>query len=234
MVSRSPHTACRVTECGIVVRKEFSSIDRHAARAELGIRQGKLLLTVLGGSLGSVEVSEAVLECAPGLLQTFGDLEMHVQVRERTDTSTDNTKELSMREKRSTDVQRRFKTTQFFDNMAQQLAASDLVLSRAGAGTCAELLYTRVPSVLWPLATATDNHQMRNAEWMEKMGVSLIFRTAGGSAAQSLERVLSSIIGDREARELMQKNANAMADSLQDGSACIAHALLEVSELSCA
>ena len=63
------------------VRREFIGTDRDAARAALGLSKEALLLTVVGGSMGSTEVSEALGECAPDLLRTFGHLEIHAQMR---------------------------------------------------------------------------------------------------------------------------------------------------------
>lgn len=211
------------------MRKEFSNTGRDAARAALGIQHDTLLLTVVGGSLGSVEVSEAVRECAPDLLRRFNKLEIHAQVREGTDGERDSTETNTSTSAFSLGTEQRFRTTRFFDDMAQQLAASDIVLARAGAGTCAELLQLRVPSVLWPLATATDNHQVRNAEWMDRMGVSVLFRPASETcAALGLTGVLESMICGVKAREIMRESANTRAASL-NASAYIARVLLGTS-----
>jgi UDP-N-acetylglucosamine--N-acetylmuramyl-(pentapeptide) pyrophosphoryl-undecaprenol N-acetylglucosamine transferase len=47
--------------------------------------------------------------------------------------------------------------------MAEAYAAGDLAVSRAGAGTLAELAACRLPAVLVPLPTAADDHQSANA-----------------------------------------------------------------------
>ncbi|NJR43653.1 MAG: UDP-N-acetylglucosamine--N-acetylmuramyl-(pentapeptide) pyrophosphoryl-undecaprenol N-acetylglucosamine transferase [Akkermansiaceae bacterium] len=216
------------------MRKEFSSAGRNSARAALGIPHDTLLLTVIGGSLGSVEVSEAVLECAPHLLQVFCKLEIHAQVRERTDRESSYSEANPPQSTSSIDTQERFRTTQFFDDMPQQLAASDIVLARAGAGTCAELLQMRVPSVLWPLATATDNHQMRNAEWMDRMGASVIFRPRTGTrTALGLATVLERVIRDVHGRERMRESAKTGAGGVHV-SAHIARILMRNLKDTCA
>ena len=49
------------------------------------------------------------------------------------------------------------------DGGTRQVSAADLVLSRAGAGTLAELVRCETPAILIPYPTAADNHQYVNA-----------------------------------------------------------------------
>ena len=52
--------------------------------------------------------------------------------------------------------------------MPRAFAAADLIVSRAGAGAVSELAAAGKPSILVPLPTASDQHQLRNAEAFEK------------------------------------------------------------------
>lgn len=212
------------------MRSEFIGTDRDAARAALGVSNDSLLLTVVGGSMGSSEISEALLECAPDLLRTFKHLEIHAQMRGGSMDPESNFTRNKPGDGFCAGTAERFRTTRFFDDMAQQLAASDLVLARAGAGTCAELLQTRVPSILWPLATATDNHQVRNAEWMDQMGVSVVFRPERvGGGARALAGVLASGIRDVASRERMCENAKIRSSGVH-ASAYIANMILDTAQ----
>ena len=60
--------------------------------------------------------------------------------------------------------------TAFTDRMAEVLAAADLVISRAGAGTLAELMRCETPAILVPYPQAADDHQTANAAWFESQG----------------------------------------------------------------
>jgi UDP-N-acetylglucosamine--N-acetylmuramyl-(pentapeptide) pyrophosphoryl-undecaprenol N-acetylglucosamine transferase len=62
--------------------------------------------------------------------------------------------------------------TPFFSDMPAAFAQADLVISRAGAGTVSELAAAGKPSILVPLPTASDQHQLRNAEAFERAGAS--------------------------------------------------------------
>jgi UDP-N-acetylglucosamine--N-acetylmuramyl-(pentapeptide) pyrophosphoryl-undecaprenol N-acetylglucosamine transferase len=58
----------------------------------------------------------------------------------------------------------------FIDDMPAAFSRADIVVGRAGAGAMAELAAAGKPSILVPLPTAADNHQLRNAEAFSKAG----------------------------------------------------------------
>jgi UDP-N-acetylglucosamine--N-acetylmuramyl-(pentapeptide) pyrophosphoryl-undecaprenol N-acetylglucosamine transferase len=60
----------------------------------------------------------------------------------------------------------------FLDDMEARFAEADLVVSRSGATTCAELTAAGKASVLVPFAQAADDHQRSNARAMEQAGAS--------------------------------------------------------------
>ena len=62
----------------------------------------------------------------------------------------------------------------FLDPMADGYAVADLVISRAGMITVAELCAWGLPSVLIPLPTAADDHQTHNARVLADAGASLM------------------------------------------------------------
>jgi len=61
----------------------------------------------------------------------------------------------------------RYKAFPFVEEMAAVYAASDLIVSRAGATSLAEIMRAGVPSILVPYPYAADNHQELNARWLE-------------------------------------------------------------------
>jgi UDP-N-acetylglucosamine--N-acetylmuramyl-(pentapeptide) pyrophosphoryl-undecaprenol N-acetylglucosamine transferase len=62
----------------------------------------------------------------------------------------------------------------FCDDVATLLSAADLVVSRAGAGTIAELIRCTTPAILVPFPQAADNHQCANARFFEQQGGGLV------------------------------------------------------------
>ena len=66
------------------------------------------------------------------------------------------------------------KVIDYYDDMANLLAAADLVIGRAGAVSVAEYAAAGVPCICMPYPYHKDNHQRKNAEELEKAGCAII------------------------------------------------------------
>jgi UDP-N-acetylglucosamine--N-acetylmuramyl-(pentapeptide) pyrophosphoryl-undecaprenol N-acetylglucosamine transferase len=60
----------------------------------------------------------------------------------------------------------------FIQDMGKAYSISDLIVSRAGALSLAEIISCKRPSVLIPYPFAADDHQRKNAEYLKKKGAS--------------------------------------------------------------
>lgn len=81
----------------------------------------------------------------------------------------------------------------FLNDMPAAFAQADLIVSRAGAGAVSELAAAGKPSILIPLPTASDDHQSRNAQAMERAGAARLIPDAewtGARFAQEVESLL--------------------------------------------
>ena len=113
----------------------------------------------------------------------------------------------------------------FCARMAELMSAADLVVSRAGAGTIAELVRCETPAILVPYPHAADNHQAANAEYFARQGGGVV--VADDAAAGMTEAVLAAI-GDgarlAEWRGNLRRmdRADALAVVLDDLEALIA------------
>jgi UDP-N-acetylglucosamine--N-acetylmuramyl-(pentapeptide) pyrophosphoryl-undecaprenol N-acetylglucosamine transferase len=105
----------------------------------------------------------------------------------------------------------------FLDPMADGYAVADVVVSRAGMITVAELCAWGLPSVLIPLPTAAADHQTHNARVLAEAGASALI-TQADLTAGTLAAAIESLLGDRARREAMAARAlargrpNAAAD----------------------
>ena len=89
----------------------------------------------------------------------------------------------------------RFEVSEFFDDISEKIANSQLIISRAGASTLSEIAIIGRPSILVPLPTAKDDHQNKNALAMEAAGASIIIRQEDFSPdnlSKELEKFFSS------------------------------------------
>ena len=154
-----------IKHLGYPLRKGIRRTPKESARGNLRIDVSGKLLVVLGGSQGAQVLNEWVNE-------HFEKLGAEgISIYCVTGLGKGNNGVFEYRSATG-EVVKAYYTT-FSDNMGGVLSSADLVLSRAGAGTIAELMQCQTPSVLVPYPYATDNHQLANARFLEQLGGSM-------------------------------------------------------------
>lgn len=140
---------------GNPVREEFNHLKPKARNAALS-------LLVFGGSQGSHFLNSAMVSSLP--LLAAG--KPHLRIFHQT-----GPKEHAWVKSRYAEAGFQEAVVEpYFYDMALYFEKADLVVSRAGASTIAELIAARKASLLIPFAGATDNHQVVNARELEKSG----------------------------------------------------------------
>lgn len=182
---------------GSPIRQELLTGDRKAALKFCGLTDEKPVILIVGGSLGSVVVNNAVRAILPQLLKDFSVI--HLCGKNKTDESLKDLKGY---------VQ--------FEYVQQELkdlfALTDIVISRAGANAICELLALHKPNLLIPLsANASRGDQILNARSFERQGFSIVLE----------EEELNNEVLLNAIRKLYQEKdayINAMKNSSQQDS----------------
>jgi UDP-N-acetylglucosamine--N-acetylmuramyl-(pentapeptide) pyrophosphoryl-undecaprenol N-acetylglucosamine transferase len=145
---------------GTPIRKELFSGSKLAGLQLCGFTANKPVLMVVGGSLGSVVVNDAVREALPELLKEYQVV--HLCGKGKLDASLEQLEG--------------YKQFDYIKGEMKDLfAMSDLVISRAGANAISEILALKKPSILIPLsAKASRGDQILNAQSFEKLGYSYV------------------------------------------------------------
>ena len=181
----------RAVVTGNPVRSEILAVDRSAAgraaaRAALGLPEGRTVVAVFGGSLGALRLNNAVL----GAFDTWGgrsDLALRHVVGER---------DWSLVTGESRDLGGLFwQPVRYDDQRELSLAAADIAVSRAGGNTVAELAAVGLPSILVPLPGAPGDHQTANARHLADAGAAVLVPDAEMSADR-LVREVEGLLGD--------------------------------------
>lgn len=151
---------------GIPIRSELTSRSRSQAAFFFGLDSTKQTILVIGGSQGARSMNQAVIALLTRrrlpetwqILLISGERDYQwVQARAH-DMLESNV----------------MKVVPYADDMAGAYAASDLVISRAGASTLGELAFTGKPSILVPYPFAAENHQTANARVFAQAGAAYI------------------------------------------------------------
>lgn len=154
--------AVAMRHVGLPVRREIQRVPAAAARRELGFDPAQRVLVVLGGSQGSSPLNDWTRANLPSLAAEG------IQVYCVTGLGKGPAEQQALASKAGAPVRAVFEP--FSDRIALLLSAADLVLSRAGAGTIAELIRCETPAVLVPYPHAADDHQRANAAYFEQQG----------------------------------------------------------------
>jgi UDP-N-acetylglucosamine--N-acetylmuramyl-(pentapeptide) pyrophosphoryl-undecaprenol N-acetylglucosamine transferase len=137
--------------------------DRSAARRRFGIPEDDRCLLVFGGSLGARSINVAALDAfASGDEREFWVLHIagsrdYPEARRRVEAAGAP----------------RYTLLEYEPSLGDALAASDLVLARAG-GSVFELAAAGRPAILVPYPHATAGHQSANARWMADAGAAVV------------------------------------------------------------
>ena len=98
----------------------------------------------------------------------------------------------------------------FIADMPRAFAEADLVVSRAGMGAVSELAAAGKPSILVPFPAASDDHQLKNAQAMEKAGAARLVLDAEMTGARLVEEV-TKLAAEPGLLERMSEAARAFA-----------------------
>ncbi|MCD7824368.1 MAG: undecaprenyldiphospho-muramoylpentapeptide beta-N-acetylglucosaminyltransferase [Clostridiaceae bacterium] len=160
---------------GSPIREELFHGDRGSGLSFCGFDQNKPVILVIGGSLGSVAINNAVRKLLPELLKKFQVI--HLCGKDKTEPSLNGTTGY---------VQYEY----IKEELPNLLAAADIVISRAGANAICEILALRKPNILIPLsAQASRGDQILNAASFEKAGYSIVLQEDAITEENLLEAV---------------------------------------------
>jgi UDP-N-acetylglucosamine--N-acetylmuramyl-(pentapeptide) pyrophosphoryl-undecaprenol N-acetylglucosamine transferase len=151
---------------GLPVRREIARIPKAQARSALGLDPNQKVLVVLGGSQGASVLNDWARASLPRLALEG------VQVCCVTGLGKGEAQSLELPAKSGAKVRALF--IPFCDRMGELLSAADLAVSRAGAGTIAELVRCETPAILIPYPHAANDHQRPNAAFFERQGGGLV------------------------------------------------------------
>lgn len=145
---------------GTPIRKELMSGDAEAARIFCGFNSDKPVMMVIGGSLGSAVLNDAIRKSLPELLKKFQII--HLCGQGKLDSSLDGVNGYRQYE-------------YIKKELADMFALSSLIISRAGANSISEICALAKPNLLIPLsAKASRGDQILNARSFEKQGFSMV------------------------------------------------------------
>ncbi len=188
---------------GSPVRENLLGGDPARAKSMLGIRTEKPILLILGGSQGAKKINEVIGQILNRLVETY---EIIHQCGEK---NFDETKDLAG--KAGIKINREnYHLYPFMrdekEELKNALACADLVLSRAGASSIAEIAAYGKPSILVPLHGSANDHQIHNAFEVAKAGAAIALREENLTPELLLGKI-DILMNDLPLRQMMGEKA---------------------------
>jgi UDP-N-acetylglucosamine--N-acetylmuramyl-(pentapeptide) pyrophosphoryl-undecaprenol N-acetylglucosamine transferase len=176
---------------GMPTRTEIFEASREEALRDLGLKPPVVL--IFGGSGGALRINLAAAE-------GFGGVTPYtvVQISGRRDFSR-----LQVHNPRHTILE-------FADDIWRYLAAADVVVSRAGAGSVFDIAAAGKAAILIPFPYATGDHQLENARYFTDRGAAELMLDSEVGARELRDRV-EDLLGDDARREELARRMGALA-----------------------
>lgn len=178
---------------GTPIRGFFAKAPgRKESREKLGLDPGEVTFLVFGGSQGAGRLNSAASAAAVKLRAEGLKFQMlHIAGRRAFEAVR------SAYEKAGLYGSPGIKVMDYCERMDELYPACDLVISRSGASTIAELAYLSKPSILVPLPSSASGHQKENAIVLSGAGGAVLLEESPGFE-DSLEKAMRNFIAGPE------------------------------------
>lgn len=153
-------------------------------RARMGLRADLTTILVIGGSLGARSINSTVQR----MIKAIANDEMRRDIQIIWQTGNNFIPEIPA------ETGHLIRTMPFIDDMDAAYGSADLVISRCGATTLAELGIVGKPAVLIPLPSASMNEQMLNGRIAEEKGAAIV--VPDDEVSERLPRVIRDLLDD--------------------------------------
>ena len=175
--------------------EEIIKVDK-ILKSSIGFDDNKKLVVIVMGSLGSTTMTTKIKELIP----EFTNKNYQVLII---------TGKTYFEEYQDLNLPKNIKILPFMDNLINLLKDSDLIISRAGASTIAEITAIGLPAILVPSPYVTNNHQYKNAKELENRGACKIV-TESEFSKEKIINEIDKLFDDKDSYDSMSKNSNKL------------------------
>lgn len=197
----------KIARTGIPIRKALMRVEPEGARQYLGLEANVPTIIILGGSQGSVRINESVLSSLPELV-SFANV-IH-QTGQANIKEVEAVAKVVLAEHPHAD---RYHPVNYLSEISLQRAAgvADLVISRAGAGSLAEIGLWKKPAIIIPIPESISHDQRTNAYAYAETGAAVVIEEAN-LAPHILVSEIRRITSNPELAKRMGASAEGFTD----------------------
>lgn len=217
------HRAVEVV--GYPVRSSFAKISREEARRELKLSDNDFYILVTGGSQGARTINRAIIDALP-FLKNIPNLKIIHASGTMKSGGYNAAKDSQERLKKTEGVPEGYKMVDYLHDLPLHLAASDMAVIRAGAGSLVEVCNAAIPAIVVPKANLPGDSQVANARDVASQGaIELVYEEPTLINGKMIESVPGKALANRIIK-LMQdadrrKKLSEAAKQVNDGNAAM-------------
>ena len=176
---------------GVPVRPDINKGEAQKARDMFNLSSDRPVIFVWGGSQGAAIINNTILRILPELLEKY-------QVIHQTGEKNLSEVEKIAQEMNIKPGENGYHPVAFIgEELKDILAVSDLVISRAGANSIAEIAIVGKPSILIPIKNSANNHQEKNAYTLSREGAAVML-TENNLGQHLFKKAIDDIIDHEE------------------------------------
>ncbi|MBR5475686.1 MAG: undecaprenyldiphospho-muramoylpentapeptide beta-N-acetylglucosaminyltransferase [Bacteroidaceae bacterium] len=196
-----PHEKLKLTGNPVRSNLVAKAANRDEAMKSMGLDPAKKCVLIVGGSLGARSMNESVLSNIE-LIKTNSDIQFIWQ------TGKFYFEEMKLRVQDAGKPDNLI-VTDFVTNMADALAAANLVVSRAGAGSISEFALLGKAVILVPSPNVSEDHQTKNAMALVEKDAAI--HVSDAQAKEELIKSAVATVNDADKLETLSSNIKKMA-----------------------
>ena len=215
-------TQNKIARTGIPIRKALMRMEPEGARQYLGLEQDLPTVLILGGSQGAVKINDVILQALPNLVSIANIIHQTGQVNFE-DVQAIASVVLTKNPHAS-----RYHPFNYLYEMALQRSAAvaDIIVSRAGANSIAEIGLWKKPAILIPIPESVSHDQRSNAYSYARTGAAVVLEE-DNLAPHLFVSEIKRLIDDPEQRKRMSASAHGFTDP--DAARVLANEILSIS-----
>jgi len=211
----------RIARTGIPIRKALANLHVEGARQYLKLDEGVPTLVILGGSQGALTINETVLSALSDLVALANIIHQTGSLHFK------NVETVARVALMGSPHALRYHPLEYLSETSLQRAAAvaDLIVSRAGAGSIAEIGLWRKPAILIPIPESVSHDQRTNAYSYARTGAAIVLEEENLTPHLLVSEV-RRVLGDAALRERMSASAAGFTDP--DAARVLADAVLSI------
>lgn len=166
-------------------------------KSKYGLKNSKKLVLIVMGSLGSLTMNKKMKEILPAFKNSDYEV-LFVTGKNYYDDY-----------KKINNIPNNVKIVPYLEDMLSVMKKTDLMVTRTGASTIAEITSLGIPSVLVPSPYVTHNHQYKNALVLEKRNAGVIIEEENLSS-EILLKTIDDILKDPKKYDIMKSSSESL------------------------